>query len=451
MKKTNPTAHWLGSAALVLALTLSGTARAQTCDSYNFSSATGWTTTTLPSTTPTVTINTTTGVIDASTAPGGFQAHYVSAYLSATLNNSWTCDFEFVVTAGIPSHSLVSFTESSTSVANAHGHRTVSGGTMNYTNTDCIEAFIYESTGGANFELRAWAKKRHSAGAYGSTTTTPPTWSSTPGIIVLGASGTVLGTTYYARLQRLDATNGMISLFTTAARTTLVSSQCFDIDPDVDNLDAIQSGTCAEGGTGRSFSGTVDNVEICNLNPAIVGPTPVCLSGSAVNYRFSNGNSSVTSGTCGFPGATSITWAAPATSSLPSGTSGTCTSGININSIDVNATGDVTCAVAYSCGVTITYSLAVTVNPCRLAQNQTDDPAQVASLYPNPATKQVNISTAGVAEQVFITDASGRKVISVQPVAEQMQLDISALSPGIYFVNILLAESVQTKQLVVEE
>jgi hypothetical protein len=452
MKKTDPKPNWLGRAAFVLALGLGAHVQAQTCDNFNFASAAGWGT--LPTVSPAVTINTGTGVIDASSATSGFLAHYVSSSLTMTLNDSWTCDFEFVVTGGsAPAHSLVCFSESGTTIENAHGFRNASGGVMNYTNTDCIEAYIYQATAGANYELRAWSKERHMAGAYGATNTTPPAWSAFPASIVLGSSGTVVNTTYWARLQRLDETNGMISVFSNSTRTTLIGSDCFDIDPDIDNLNAIQSGTFPEGGTARSFSGTVDDVDICNLNPVLIGPTTVCASSNqAIGYRLSNGNTNVTSATCGFPGATGFVWAAPPTSVLPFGTGGTCSGGVNSNPIDVNASGNVTCAVTYSCGVTITYSLNVTVDPgCRLAQSSDDDHTTNASLYPNPATKQITVNTSGVPDQIFITDAMGRNVLSMQPVAEQTQIDLSSLSPGIYFVNIMTAGGMQTERLIIEE
>jgi hypothetical protein len=79
------------------------------------------------------------------------------------------------------------------------------------------------------------------------------------------------------------------------------------------------------------------------------------------------------------------------------------------------------------------------------------DPAPVTTIYPNPASKQITVTSDGVPDQIFITDAMGRRVMSVQPLAQQTQLDVSGLAPGVYFVSILVAESVQTERLIIEE
>lgn len=362
MRKTKPATGWHTRVFATLALSVCIGAQAQTsipCDNYTFPNATGWT-----QTGSAVAISG--GAITATSAPGGFQAHYVAATLGTALTDNWTCDFQFKPTGGsAPAHSLVSFTESSAgTIYSAHGYRTVSGGTMNYTLTHCIEAYIFASTSTSSWQLCAQSKER-TGGTYGTTTTTAIPWSS-PGVITLGSSAAVMNTTYYARLQRLDETNGMISVFSDPGRTTLIGSDCFSIDPDIDNLDAIQSGNFAEGGTTRSFSGTVDSITVCNLAPVLNGTATFCASASAKTYVMWNGNSNVTPD-CGFPGATSFVFGAPAGSTFPLGTGGSCglgSSGYHQDcSIDVNTSGNVTCTILYSCGTSITYSFAVTVNP----------------------------------------------------------------------------------------
>lgn len=354
----------MGSAMLMLVFSFSTTLQAQPaypCNSYDFSTAGSWTA-------YGTTVAISSSQITATLSPDGTAAHYVASPLSYGLVDNWTCDFDFKPTGGsAPCYALVSFSEMdaslSPSICNADGFRLSGCGTMYYTQTDCIQAEILGSgTTPGNWQLRASSKVR-TVGAYGSTTTGGAGWVSSSGITLGGASGT----TYYARLQRLDETHGMISLFSNSARTTLIGSQCFPIDDDIDNLTAVQSGNMPEGACGRTYSGTVDNITVCNLYPELTGTPTFCASASAKTYTMWNGNSNVSASDCGFPGAVSFTWAAPAGSTFPSGTSGTCNSGSsglhNDCSIDVNSSGDVTCDIEYSCGTIITYTLSVTVNP----------------------------------------------------------------------------------------
>lgn len=78
-----------------------------------------------------------------------------------------------------------------------------------------------------------------------------------------------LNMTYYVTLERLDSEHGMLSVFSDAARTQHLpgSPQCFSLSKEVDNLKYLQHGTITWGGSGRKFTGTVDNVCINNLAP----------------------------------------------------------------------------------------------------------------------------------------------------------------------------------------
>ena len=56
------------------------------------------------------------------------------------------------------------------------------------------------------------------------------------------------------------------------------------------------------------------------------------------------------------------------------------------------------------------------------------------SIYPNPATNNVNITTDRLA-QVTLIDGMG-KVISTQVVSGTLSLDVSSLTNGIYFLQV---------------
>lgn len=358
MKTTNSTPIWLSRATFILALAVSTFAHSQTCDDFNCDGGPGpWT-------------QISTGVslngfeIEAASCASGGVPKFVHAPLGPALTNNWTCDFEFKVTGGYsPAHSLVCFTEGGSAPFGAHGFWT--GATFNYMQTNCIEAYIMSPHGGPNpssWTLCAGSKTR--TGAYGTTTTIAPTWTSCTGITLPAGA---YGVKYYARIQRLNATNGMISCYSDAGRTVLLGSCCFTINASCTGLNSVQSGTHNEGSSTRWFSGRVDNIKVCDLAPVLSGPTSVCASAPGALFTLWNGNSSVTGGNCGFPGATGITWSGPAGTTFSPGTGGVYSStapGVhNECTIDVNTSGWVYCTVTYPCGPPAVYSVYVTVNP----------------------------------------------------------------------------------------
>ncbi len=360
MKTTNSKSKWLSRATLLIALVASTLTHAQApCDVYDCNAAPGpWT-------------QVGTGVslsgtnISMSAAGSGGPARYVHTTLTGgVLNNNWVCDFEFKVSSGSgPAHSLVSFTEGSgAGVVSAHGYW--SGATFQYYRTHCIEAYLIAPYGTSNpnsWELRGQSKLRV-GGAYGSTTTTPIPWASSAPIS-LGPSWSS-SKIYYGRLQRLDATHGLISLFSDPLRTVSMGSQCFPIDPGITGLTAVQNGTFAEGSVGRWVTGSVDNISVCKLSPVISGPTSICASGTGV-FTMWSGNSAITGGINGFPGSTGITWSGGSSYSPgPGGISSTSPPGLhNECTISMTATGWISCTINYPCGASVTYSKYVIVNP----------------------------------------------------------------------------------------
>ena len=73
------------------------------------------------------------------------------------------------------------------------------------------------------------------------------------------------------------------------------------------------------------------------------------------------------------------------------------------------------------------------------------------SIYPNPAVDVLNISTDnGNVETVQILDLSGRLVKSIQNLNGNQTIDISDLNTGVYFVQVSVNGTVETKRLVVQ-
>lgn len=346
------------AAAFIAALCILNmeTLQAQPCCSwYDFSSAAGWTQ-----------VNTgvavSGGAITFSGAADGYQPCFVHTTLPAALNyDSWACDFVFKPTSGNgPFHTLVAFTESGSPVINAHGMRTFSGGTVTYSNTHCIEARLespVNSAGPTTWTLVGASKKR--TGTYGYNLSSV-SWCTSAGIPL---PANAFSSSLYGRLSRLSPTLGMITLYSDANRSVLIGCETFCIDAAVDNLTIMQSGNCPGGATSRTFFGKVDEINVCDIVPALTGDTTVCSTAGATTYSLNNGNGCTFAG-CGFPGATGYTWSVPAGSTMSPGSWGTCfntpTGNGNSCSIDVNNDGYVNCTVNYPC-TTVTYKIYVDV------------------------------------------------------------------------------------------
>jgi hypothetical protein len=74
-------------------------------------------------------------------------------------------------------------------------------------------------------------------------------------------------------------------------------------------------------------------------------------------------------------------------------------------------------------------------------------------LYPVPATGNVTIASEALvsAQRVEILDATGQLVRALRPSrAPTMEMDITALSPGIYLLQLVAAEGRSCRRLVVE-
>ena len=70
-------------------------------------------------------------------------------------------------------------------------------------------------------------------------------------------------------------------------------------------------------------------------------------------------------------------------------------------------------------------------------------------IYPNPAQNVVHINTSVDVEQIQLINNSGQLVLSSYSTGKQMDLDISELEPGIYFVKIFSSKNIVFKKLIV--
>ena len=96
----------------------------------------------------------------------------------------------------------------------------------------------------------------------------------------------------------------------------------------------------------------------------------------------------------------------------------------------------------------------------RLTKGQINSVKEIAqvnnylSVYPNPANDVLNINMdnkAGAATAYAVVDVTGRTVLSGNASANQFNVSLSSVKPGLYFVQVMLNDgSVATKRIVVQ-
>lgn len=67
-------------------------------------------------------------------------------------------------------------------------------------------------------------------------------------------------------------------------------------------------------------------------------------------------------------------------------------------------------------------------------------------IFPNPAIKNVNISSEKIIRQIVIYSMNGMKMLAIETKSSKIDLDVSGLKVGIYFIEIIDFESVIQKQ-----
>ena len=151
-------------------------------------------------------------------------------------------------------------------------------------------------------------------------------------------------------------------------------------------------------------------------------------------------------------GATSYTWTATAGSSI----AGQGSKNVSITFGSGPATNQViTVTASNACGNSAVRSLNnITISNC---PKLGDANSFMLSVYPNPAKNKVNVSfngTYGMLYKINIVDMTGRLLLSNGATgiegANQMEIDLSTVSTGVYFLEIQSENINQQVRLLVE-
>ena len=72
-----------------------------------------------------------------------------------------------------------------------------------------------------------------------------------------------------------------------------------------------------------------------------------------------------------------------------------------------------------------------------------------ALVYPNPSTDFVTVHAQGL-QRVEILDITGKKLISVPAIHDELHLDLRQLFAGIYFVTAVTGQGHSTQKLIIQ-
>jgi len=71
------------------------------------------------------------------------------------------------------------------------------------------------------------------------------------------------------------------------------------------------------------------------------------------------------------------------------------------------------------------------------------------SITPNPASSTVRIEGLGQSATLCILDGSGREVCSRSDVSESIEMDVTGMARGVYFVRIVSSNTSTVRKLIV--
>ena len=84
--------------------------------------------------------------------------------------------------------------------------------------------------------------------------------------------------------------------------------------------------------------------------------------------------------------------------------------------------------------------------------NENIPSTQKLSIYPNPASDRINISGITGNEKIYITDMSGKEVLSyTNATAFSASIPVNTLNNGIYIVKVICANEVYSTKIMIQK
>lgn len=262
-----------------------------------------------------------------------------------------------------------------------------------------------------------------------------------------GAASTRIGIRrnqrYYVRVERVHEGQVVLSIFDDAARFNHVNGSpiCYTIDPRIQDFNFIQQGVWTTSSQSRYMTGETDNLclfdnlisrgceEGCSITPKLE------VTGWGCTYTFTN-NSTHGTGTTLF-GQSIIDFG--------DGTWGLVPPGGSITHTFQHGTNNYVClqvrghdAFFNCCEETACVSVEALCDGTGEGRGKQANPDQLGDVqtYPNPSTGFVNLKSDRGIGTVSIYDASGKMVKSVEGNGNNLELDLSDLGRGMYFLDV---------------
>jgi hypothetical protein len=88
-----------------------------------------------------------------------------------------------------------------------------------------------------------------------------------------------------------------------------------------------------------------------------------------------------------------------------------------------------------SCG-TATSLKAITVVRCTTGIDDITETNETLTVYPNPTTGWVSISTTAILNSIVVTNLLGQVVVNQSPATHEAALDLASQPAGVYFIKV---------------
>lgn len=263
------------------------------------------------------------------------------------------------------------------------------------------------------------------------------------------------GVKYYYRLERVQPGEVVLSIFDDPFRTSHIpgSPVCCNIDPLIEDFNFLQQGVWTTSSQNRFMTGETDNLciydnvttkgcsgENCDLNPDL--------------WAIDNGNCTVTfiNNSSAGPGMTMFAYGII---DFGDGTWGQIAPGVPVTHTYANGTSNWVCLTVRGHDALLNcceerHCFPVEVHCDKGGREKTAAsfvPAEL-EVFPNPTEGKVTLRGQRDVKSVHVYDAAGRRVKTVSGLGKVMDLDLSSLERGIYFLDVEVDEIGSVKRKV---